>query len=374
MCSRFARYLTCALGAVLLTAASARHALAQSQAEYRAEVQRLVPIWRSVSAEYRHEDSLRVRALPQDTMHVGVLSVLVDSSLESLAHSAGTEASAALRRRFGVSADLIGTHLLTLTYPAKRQPDSATVVIGEIDSLGRAAGSTGIRGTTTLVSESMVSRGSQTLTDRLAPRFRRWLNGPLPVDTAMRDDWVGVRIDAVTSPYQASGACYSGSVVACERALGVVDEDHPVRSWFSPEERRDVVRHDGYALSRGQEDEYRACVTHDIAAACDTLADQIPIQGIQAPLGSAARQSLVRLAMDMGGPNAYARMASAPDTREAQLSAAAGVSIDSLVSVWRRHVIQTEAQQTTMTPGLALMSLVWVTTCGGLALGSSRWR
>jgi hypothetical protein len=78
--------------------------------------------------------------------------------------------------------------------------------------------------------------------------------------------------------------------------------------------------------------------------------------------------------MEMGGPNAYARMASTGDTREAQLTAAAGVSIDSLVAVWRQHVVNTEAEQTTMTPGLALMSLVWVATCGGLALGSSRWR
>jgi hypothetical protein len=220
----------------------------------------------------------------------------------------------------------------------------------------------------------MAVRAAQLLTDRLGRNFRRWLNGPLPVDTAQRDDWVGVRIDLVTSQYQASGACYRGSIVACEKALGVVDEADPARSWFTDEERRDLVWHDGAALRRGQEAEYTACVMNRAAAACDSLAEQIPIQGIQAPLGSAARLNLVRLAMEMGGADAYARMASVADTRETQLSAAAGVPIDSLVRAWRAHVVGAEVEQTTMTPGLALMSLVWVATCGGLALGSSRWR
>jgi hypothetical protein len=355
-------------------AAPGRQALAQSQAEYRAEVQRLVPIWRSVSAEYRHEDSMRVRALPQDTMRVGVVSVLVDSSLQTLARASATEASAALRRRFGASAMLVGSHLFTLTHPRRRDLDSSIVLLGEIDTTGRVVATTGMRGTDQLVGTSMAQRGSQVLTARLGPQFRHWLNGPLPVDTAILADWVGARIDVVTSPYQAAGECYRGDVAACKKALGVGDETDPMRSWFTASERRDLVERDGWALRRGQETEYTQCVTHQIDSACVLLAEQIPIRQIQAPLGAAVRQNLTELAMQMGGPEAYDRMVAAADTREAQLTAAAGVSIDSLVAVWRQHVVNTEAEQTTRTPGLALMSLVWVATCGGLALGSSRWR
>lgn len=353
---------------------AAAPARAQSQADYRAEVQRLAPIWRSVTAAGRREDSLRVRALPNDTMHIAALSVLVGPGFAALARAAAESASAGLRARFGASTEALRTHLFTLTRQPDSPVDSSTVNVGEVDTLGRVSTNFRTPATVPAVSESWMRRGALVLTSDLGPSIERWLNGPIPVDTATRDDWVGVRIDVVTSSFQASRDCYGGNLTSCERALGVVDERSPARSWYTPEERRDLVRKDGYALRRGQEDEFARCVAHDAADACTALAAQIPEDEVQAPLGTASRQSLIDLAMQLGGPGAYARMLAAPDDRGGKLTAAAAIPLDSLVARWRDKVVLTEAPQTTMTPGLALMSLVWVTTCGALALGSSRWR
>ena len=373
MCKRLKVGMVGALAVVCGLAVPTRCVLAQSQAEYRARVEALAPIWRRVSVEIRHEDSLRVQALPKDTLRVGVFSILVNPGLQELGRTAAEKADMALRGRYGESAEEVRTHRFTLAWPTDTRIDSTVVEIAEIDRIGRFAQSATGAATTGAVSASLAQRGSRILTEQLGQRFTGWMNGSIPIDTATPGDWVDVRIDLVTSAFQVSRACYVGNIASCEKALGVVDEADPTGEWFSPGERRDMV-HRAISLRRGQADAFDKCVIHHDAAECSMLASQIPIQDVQAPLGSPSRQSLVRLAMQIGGENAYARMRQASDTRGAQLEAASGISTDSLVRVWRARVIMTEAPQTTMTPGLALMSLVWVSTCGVLALGSSRWR
>lgn len=374
MCKRLMVGIVSALAVMCGLAVPAGCLLAQSQAEYRARVEALAPIWRRVSAEFRHEDSLRVQALPKDTLRVGVFTILASPSLRELGRTAAAEAEVALRGRFGESAEEVRTHRFTLTWPTDGRIDSTVVEIAEIDSLGRLAQSSGVAATSEAVRGSLAQRGSRILTDRFGQGFTQWLHGSIPTDTATHGDWVGVRIDLVTSAFQMSRECYAGNIRSCERALGVTDESEPAREWFSPAERRDMVQQDSYRLRRGQEDAFEQCVIHKVDAECLMLAAQIPIREVQVPLGPASRQSLVRLAMQIGGAQAYARMRRALGTRGGQLEAASGISIDSLVREWRAGAVMTEAQQTTMTPGLALMSLVWVSACGGLALGSSRWR
>jgi hypothetical protein len=374
MCNGHAgRTLAFALAA-LFTAAPGRALGAQTQAEYRARVQALVPIWKAVTAEGRREDSLRKLALPRDTVQAGVLTIRADSNLQQLARDAGLRATSALVARFGDRAADVRTHVLTLSNSTMNVGDRTTAAVGEVDSLGRATLTSDVIAAADAVGESFALRGSQLLTDRLGRNFGRWLSNAIPVDSATRDEWVGVRIDLVTSPFAAARECYTGAIRSCELSLGVAGEQDPARLWYTATKRRELVERDGYELRRGHEDSFDQCVVHGNDAACLELAQLIPLEGVAPPLSADARQNLVRLAMSMGGPQAYARMLGAANTRSAQLAAASGVSIDSLVSRWRAQVVMTEADHTTMTPGVALMSLVWVTTCGGLALGSSRWR
>ncbi len=347
---------------------------AQSQAEYRARLQQLVPIWRSVTADARRLDSIRARQLPTDTVRVGVLSIVADSALTTLARESASAAQAKLAQRFGADLGALRSHLFALfpaRPPVKDHPD---VKFGEVDATGKAASVSRLPRTRDAVGEAWAVRGSEILTRRLGPEFGAWLDNAIPLDSPTTAIWVGVRIDLVTSTFQASRQCYAGDIRECERALGVSDDRNPIADWFTASERQEIIYRDRYQLRRAKPQDFERCLAHNDDSACLALGALIPQHDVAPPLGPASRQSLVGLAMAIGGPASYGRMIDAPEVLQAQLAAASGLPTDSLVARWRARVLTTKADNTTMTPGLALISLFWVATCGSLALGSSRWR
>lgn len=356
---------------LLLGAASLR---AQSQAEYRARVQRLVPVWRSITTEARRRDSIRARDLPTDTVRAGVLRTVTDSSLATLAQQSASRAMAAVTQRFGDDVGDLRSKLYTLAVaqPAvKTQPD---VDFGEVDATGKPVYESRLPATVEAVAGSWAMRGSEVLTRRLGPAFGEWLDNAIPVDSPSTAIWVGVRIDLVTSPFRVSRRCYAGDHRACERALGIAADSNPIGDWFTASERQEIIYRDRYRLRRAKPQDFERCLAHNDDSACLALGALIPRRELTPPLGPASRQSLLGLAMTIGGRQSYARMVAAPHELSAQLDAASGLPTDSLVARWRTRVLTTKAANTTMPPGLAFMSLFWVATCGGLALGSSRWR
>lgn len=359
---------------LLVLAGSAPRVRAQSQAEYRAKVQALVPIWRSVAAEQRQEDSVRARALPRDTVRVGVISVLADSGLQSLARDAAAAASGVLEARFGRSTDVLRSHRFTLRRSNAMLGSAPTVDVAELATGGKEVLSQSVAATTDAVADAWLYRGARLLAVALGPDFGRWMGSRLPVDTATAATWTGARIDLVTSSNSAARACYAGSSAACATALGLAGEDNPAANWFDAAERRQLVATAGYQLRQGHEAIFRRCKVGNDSAACDSLLQSMPVAEIQPPLPSGARQSVMRLALQLGGRDALARMLAAPDTRREQLAAAAGIPADSLAGLWRRRVLEARTSNPSITWGLAITSLIWTATCGGLALGSSRWR
>ena len=362
------------LGVGLVLGLSGAVLPAQTQATYRARVQQLAPLWKSVTAEARRADSVRARQLPTDTVRVGALSIVADSGLQDLARTSGAQAMAALDHRFGRAVDDLRSHLLSLVWNRPLAPGNPIVELGEVDATGKPVGVNAFAPTVDAVAESWEARGSQVLTRQLGPTFGRWLGNAIPTDSQDIDQWVGVRIDLVTSPRMVARACYAGDIGACERALGLAGGADPMRNWFNASERRDLLYRVRFEVQHARPDAFDACFVHGSDSACLSLGTLIDPSHIPPPLGPPARQSLAGLAMTMGGPESFARMRAAPDSVVARLRAAAGVSTDSLVRRWRATVLAAEATHATMTPGLALMSLFWVATCGGLALGSSRWR
>ncbi len=362
------------LWAALLFLAAAHPLCAQTQAEYRARVRALVPIWRSVTAAARRADSLQARAVPHDTARVDALTILADTGLRDLADRSASRAVAALRDRFGNSIDDLKQHTFTLRRTKLPIPNHPMVDIGDVSSSGKMVRVDETEPTVEAVGRSLAMRGSQLLTDRLGSAFGRWLGNAIPVESADAQFWTGVRIDLVTSPFQASRECYDGDIHACEHALGLSDTADPFRAWFNASERREIVYRDRYQIRRARPSEFAQCLAHNDDSACLALGTLIPPNQFSPPLGPASRQGLARLAMTIGGPVSFSRMQAASRDVDDQLRAASGISTDSLVRRWRTAVLTTEAQHTTMTPGLAFMSLFWVTTCGALALGSPRWR
>ncbi len=362
------------LCASLLLLAAAHPLRAQTQAEYRDRVRELVPIWQSVTAAARRADSLQARALPPDTVRVGVLTILADTGLRDLADRSAAQAVRALRERFGSSTDDLTQHLFTLRRSKPPTPDHPMVDLGEVGGSGKMVRLNQTPPTVEAIGGSWAMRGSQVLTDQLGSAFGRWLGNAIPVEPADATLWVGVRIDLVTSPFQTSRECYDGDIDACERALGISDTPDPFLDWFNASERREIIYRDRYQIRRAQPGEFGQCLAHNDDSACLALGALIPPNQLAPPLGPSSRQSVARLAMSIGGPTSFSRMRSASRGVNAQLRAASGISTDSLVRRWRAAVLTAEAQHTTMTPGLAFMSLFWVTTCGAFALGSSRWR
>lgn len=375
MCSERLRRLLAAggmLGAAL--ALGARPARAQNQAEYRARVQALVPLWKEQIAEVARQDSVKIRALPVDTVRVDPLVILAAPEDATLAREAAEAAVPRLRARFGQGVADLRAHPFTIRTPTYSHRSDPLVEIAEVDSADHVTSGQSQPATRSLVEEAWVVRGSRYLTEELGPDFGRWLANALPVDSATSKTWIDGRIELVTTASSAAQACYAGDDRACAYALGVAGEDDPAVHWFDADERRQIVRRASYSLQRGHEDAWQRCVLHDDATTCMALARLIPSDAIQPPLGPTARQGLAQLAMDFGGPGAFARMLTAPNTVAARLQAASGIPTDSLVRVWRARIMHASAESTTMTPALALMSLFWAATCGALALRSSRWR
>ncbi|MDE3151924.1 MAG: hypothetical protein KGL93_06710 [Gemmatimonadota bacterium] len=360
--------------AVALLHAGVRPLHAQTQAEYRAQIARILPIWRLQRAEAKQRDSLQRRGLPTDTVRVDMITILAEASLDGLARRSAAQAAVELRDRFGSAADSLRSHLFTLKRPGGRVGGGGDVTVGEVNALGQTRYTEDVRPSAELLAQTWAVRGAQLLTGQVSPALRRWLSGSMPVGDMTRNSVLGVRIDVATSPSPLARSCYSGDILACERGLGVADEADPIRGWFTATERRVLVSRAAYLLRDADKPLLDACLQHAVDSACTAAAELIPRSAVPPPFGPNARHMLAQLAMRMGGPGAYIRMLAAPDTVSAQLRAASGVSTDSLVRVWRSTVAGTPLENTTMTPGLAMMSVFWVATCGALALGSSRWR
>ena len=372
MCSRIAgRGAALWTALLLLGPVSLR---AQSQAEYRARLQTLIPIWRSVTAEARRLDSIRARELPTDTIRVGPLSTVTDSGLAALARDAGSQALAKVTPRFGDDVEALRSRLFVLIPASPPERNHLDVSFGELDATGKPMAMSQMARSVDGLAESWAMRASEILTRKLGPSFGAWLANAIPVDSLSTATWVGVRVDLVTSSFRASRQCYAGDIRECERALGIADDSNPIRDWFTASERQDIIYRDRYQLRQAQPSTVERCIAHDDDSGCLELGTLIPPRELAPPLGPESRQSLASLAMSIGGPESYRRMTDAPRVVRKELEAASGISADSLVQRWRASVVTTRAENTTMTPGLAIMSLVWVTTCGGLALGSSRWR
>jgi hypothetical protein len=347
---------------------------AQTQAEYRAKIRALLPTWHAIERARARADSARMRALPKDTVVAGVVTVLVEPSLKPLVAQAATQADARLRAAFGSTAVRVQSRVFVVAARSQGVDTSRSVTVAQVGTNGRASLDQWAYRTVDGIANTLVSDGAAVVGADLGPDFGRWLGSTFPVDTNPTNTWVGVRVDLVTSSFEVAHACYAGDTSACARALGVAGENDPVTQWLNARERRAMVRRVQYAVRTGGETLYHQCVVSGDDSACTAVLHLMPPRSFGPLLGFDARQSLVRLAMTMGGPDAMARMAAAGTTRQQQLAAAAGIPTDSLIGLWRARVLEARAANPSINVGLALTSLVWAAICGALALGSSRWR
>jgi hypothetical protein len=196
-----------------------------------------------------------------------------------------------------------------------------------------------------------------------------WGGEWVPSRPLTRELWENAAIDMASSNAAIARTCYAGSLPACESALALTLIHDPLTEWYTPEGWRVLVASwkppkDAYLVIADRAE----CLEKKISARCEVLARgrSVPI-----PLTFATRSTLLALAFQRGGRDAYSRMLGAKGTTLQILAATAGVTSDSLLHEWRSRVIAASPKSTSPSPLEATVFIAWIALFG-VAAGRRR--
>ena len=180
--------------------------------------------------------------------------------------------------------------------------------------------------------------------------------------------------DLAASPFAAARACLGGDIGECRRALGLIETTDGLVTWYAPADR--VLMAQGHSppsprFYPRRSSIYDGCVERQEDASCR---DFLASSHIEPPLPPSMRETLVLEALRTGGEGAYGRLRRASGSVEDRLSAAAGVSGDSLITTWRAALIGAAGQPTSTTVPIGLTAVFWALMFAAFGLRSTRWR
>lgn len=320
----------------------------------------------------RARDARRDQALGWKSVQVGRLEVDLLPAEEAALLPAVRQGWDLVHNRFGALADsaplmhlrlqrdtgtgpepTASVSIYRLDRPRPGSPYTSRRVIGsaDVDSLGVGVASAAI--------EALNASYDSLLTPWTAVSL------PLSEPPKLRER---VYVHLVTSPYGLSRSCQVADMLACARAIGIMQPLDFV-GWFQPGERRRL----GGAGSRSPL--HRACKEAGYLPACDSVLMAEPGR-VLLPLGDAdTRASLLLTMLDLGGSGALARLHTARGASlQDRLAAGAGVPVDSLLRRWHAAILAARPLPVTVRYRDAVTALFWFTVLAALALGSTRWR
>lgn len=181
----------------------------------------------------------------------------------------------------------------------------------------------------------------------------------------------------VLEPSAAHRRCASGDGDACMAALGVDSGAEPgeLRSWYDASAARAVVWERANGTSEWDRSDVRACLRSE-GEACLQVLDRWGFART-APVTMAARASLARYALAMGGEGARDRLGRLdPESKPSELlSAAAGRPVHALVADWAASLKEAHprhgSSEERRDRGTAL---AWASVFAFLAMTNTRWR
>lgn len=318
-------------------------------------------------------DSVRLAesVVALDTVLVGPIRVLAYPDQRSLAEEIVGTAWADLSGVVGRSPGLEGTTFF-VDGVGRRPPafvDQAVQVVSAPAWVRRSA----VEGNT----RSALGRA---LATDLGPNLRAW-SGVWNVGPPLRTD--RVYRELMTTASQANRACIEGDVGACASAMGLAGSG--LSDWYAPEEaaalavhlhtrwsREAWYRRDLRSLAAGQR-----CQEDAAAGRVESCREFLVGQGsrVPAPMGMAARQTLMWVALEKGGAGAWDRLTAEPGrTPEAALAAASGLTTPELMAAWRAWLDTRRPVTYSALPTTRWVSFFWFLFFSFLALRSSRWR
>lgn len=207
--------------------------------------------------------------------------------------------------------------------------------------------------------------------------FVSWLGGTVRPPTRAAQDRTDVYFDLVTAPSTPARACFLGAIPACRIALGLQSGGDVLDLWYpSAAERRALVNR-AFADYFGHG--ATASTVHACAAgadtACDALLRHLPAGALPGPLGAQARTTLVRVAMEMGGRDAYRRLVADPGAPMAdRVASTANATLDEVIARWRQAILTSRPPSVALPWWAVSLALGWAAAFGVCALRSSRWR
>jgi len=357
-----------ALGVALLAAPTLR---AQTIPELRARIARLVEAQNlAVTAQHRL-DSARSMApnLQLDTARHAGLTLLVIPRDAGLAREAVAEAWPALERTYGThAAELARTdfHLIV-----SRGPDTPTgLPRGPVVPVIVATDANGHD-----VARRLSLSAGQVMSQAFDTALHRWIQTIYPLDPRFDEQRRrDVYEELVTSPWLAVRRCFTGDIARCRQGFGLTGGADPATDWYAPEDRLRLAfeRSGG---TNGQLALRKSCAEAHRDADCLLLLRGLPRDRLDPPFTTTARATLVSTVLELGGPGAYDRLLANPRAPLAdRLAAAAGVSTDSAIAVWRNRVTALAPTSAKVPARSAWAAFGWALVFGVLALRSSRWR
>jgi len=206
--------------------------------------------------------------------------------------------------------------------------------------------------------------------------LENWLGGTVRPMGLSDQQLAQVYVQLVTAPSQAARSCFTGVLASCRDAVGLGTTPDLLLHWYpSPAERRALVARMVSPYAQGPERaRFQSCVEGSDPA-CQEALRAVPPAALPKPLGRAARETLLHLALRIGGREAYHRLMEAAHRPMAdRLRSAAGVSTDSLVTRWRAAVLAARPVPLALPFSGVWIGLGWAAFFAACGLRSSRWR
>ncbi len=204
-----------------------------------------------------------------------------------------------------------------------------------------------------------------------------WLGGTLRPTSRITRERTDVYVQLVTAPSTLARACFLGALSACRIALGLQSGGDVLDLWYpGPAERRALVTRAfaDYFNHGANAGAFQQCAS-GADSACDALLRRLPASALPSPLGGQARISLLRVALQSGGRDAYRRLvADSGAPLFDRIAHAANANMDDMLAQWRGVILAARPPSVALPWWAVSLSLGWVAACGLCALRSSRWR
>ena len=370
LCSPF-KVLATIVFTVSILLVGTNSSLAQSSVEeYRPLVDSLQEVWEDAKSTFdKFVAAERARAL--DTIYVGTLTVITPTEFSDSVKQGAVLAWDSIST-IGSDTLLLVGRVLYVPEPANRWSRVSRNLSPEGTVATRIP-----RLNESVQDVSAAIRGAigSVLIGAAHASIRSWVGHVFRLQKLGREELSWAYNDLVTAPSFLVRGCYLGDLSDCRVAFGLTHVGDPAFAWYKEHERRVVVNRSGRSLVPGMDEVRYRCVQEQDDSACVEFLRGAFDGDVPPPFGSAARSTLLGVAIETGGDGAITRMVETDFyDRAAWLSDISGLPIDTLIAEWRSSVLEAQPIPATLTGKSAVVAVVWVILFAALAAGSKRWR